>query len=184
MELVEKIKGILFYKNEPVRFEELAKILGAGKSDIQTALDDYRSREGAPEGIVIIENENEVSLGTHADLADIVATLVREEETKPLTKVSLETLSIILYSGGITKPELDEIRGVNCAFILRNLMVRGLVEREDGGGRSPRYIPTLDLLGHLGIERREDLDQFEDIQGKFREMVSSIEQGGEEDEQI
>jgi segregation and condensation protein B len=77
---------------------------------------------------------------------------------KDLGKAGLETLSIVLYKGPISRADIDYVRGVNSAFILRNLSVRGLITKEDN-----KYKPTLDLISHLGIKHIDELPDKETI---------------------
>jgi len=66
-----------------------------------------------------------------------------------------------MYRGPISRAEIDRIRGVNSSFILRNLLIRGLIERSDGGSeRSYSYQTTPSLLAHLGIEHKEQLTNY------------------------
>ena len=68
-------------------------------------------------------------LGTAPQMSATVETLTKEELMKDLGKAGLETISIILYKGPISRAEIDYIRGVQSNFILRNLLVRGLIEK-------------------------------------------------------
>jgi segregation and condensation protein B len=88
--------------------------------------------------------------------------------SKEIGKAGLETLAIILYNGPISRREVDYIRGVNSTFILRNLCVRGLVEREPDlkDQRILRYKSSLSLLAHLGIKSVEELPEFEMLKNK------------------
>ena len=61
---------------------------------------------------------------------EILKSIVNSEFDSELSKASLETLSIIIYKNTASRAEIDYIRGVNSSFILRNLLVRGLIERE------------------------------------------------------
>ena len=72
---------------------------------------------------------------------------------------------IILYQGPISRAELDYIRGVNSQFILRNLLVRGLIEKIDNpkDQRSFLYKPTLQLLSFIGISKIEDIPDFQSV---------------------
>src|SRR3989339_659375 len=64
----------------------------------------------------------------------------------------------------ITRPELEQIRGVNCSLILRNLMMRGLVkEAEDPSGLLPKYEVTTDYLRHLGVTNLNELPEYEKL---------------------
>jgi chromosome segregation and condensation protein ScpB len=68
-------------------------------------------------------------LGTVPEASELIEKIIKDELTRELGKSSLETLTIILYKSPIAKPEIDYIRGVNSNYILRNLLVRGLVEK-------------------------------------------------------
>ena len=173
MNLEQKIESILFYKNEPMTFSELVKILGVPKEEIGESIAGlqkvYRDR-----GIVIVTNGEEVSLGTHPDNSTLIEDLQKEELSRDLGRAGLETLAIVLYRGPVSRREIDHIRGVNSGFILRNLLVRGLVERADmAGERSYSYKPTLKLLEHLGVTRKEDLPEYEHAFKKIEEFVAT-----------
>jgi segregation and condensation protein B len=101
-------------------------------------------------------------LGTAPEASALIEQLTREELSKDLGKAGLETLSIIVYKSPITRADLDYIRGVNSSFILRNLQIRGLVEKitNPADARSFLYRPTFELLQHLGVTRVEDLPEY------------------------
>lgn len=86
----------------------------------------------------------------------------KEELSKDLSKASLETITIILYKNGATRSEIDYIRGVNSSFILRNLAIRGLVEKvpSPDDSRKITYRPTFDLLSYMGVTRIEEIKEF------------------------
>jgi segregation and condensation protein B len=91
--------------------------------------------------------------------------LTKEELTRDLGKAGLETLSIILYQGPISRANIDYIRGVNSQFIVRNLLIRGLIDRVENpkDARSYIYKTTIDLLSHLGISKIEELPEYEQV---------------------
>jgi len=168
MNLREKIKALLFYYNDDVKLSDLAKILDIGEKEILNAIDFLQDEQG----IVIVNNGDSLRLGTNSELGELMEKIKKDEEDKPLTKAMLETLSIILYSGQITKHELDEIRGVNTGFSLRNLMIRGLIQKKENSEdkRSPFYIPTTDTLAHIGVSSVEELEGFDAVKKKIGEL--------------
>ncbi len=153
--LEQKIESILFFKNEPVAASELQKLLGASKLEIKDAIqklqDFYKNR-----GIVIVTDGESVLFGTHPEMSLFIETIRKEELSRELTSAGLETLAIILYRGPISRREIDQIRGVNSYYTLRNLLIRGLVEKDDRV-----YKPTIKLLEYLGVAKREELPEFE-----------------------
>jgi segregation and condensation protein B len=96
----------------------------------------------------------------------------------------METLSTILYYGPISRRDIDYIRGVNSTFIIRNLLVRGLIEKaeNDKDQRIFMYKPTFDLLAFLGITKIEDLPDYTKIREEFEAFKQNRErvEGGEE----
>ena len=162
-ELVMHIEAILFWRGDPMSISALAKITGADKPAIVSALATLRSTL-LSRGIVLIEHEGEFTLGTHPRSAALIEKVRTEELSKDLGKASLETLAIILYQGPIRRSEIDYIRGVNSNFILRNLLIRGLIERTvTKDSRTPQYSPTIDLLRFLGISQVSELDDFDRV---------------------
>jgi len=134
----------------------------------------------ANRGIVLIFKDDEVALGTSMDSSEIIEKLRKEELVKDLGKAGLETLSIIVYMGPVSRAEIDLIRGVQSSFILRNLTVRGLVEKVSNpkDQRSFLYRPTFDLISYLGISKIEDMPEF--IQAKLEiEKFKNVEKEAE-----
>lgn len=162
LSLSSKIQAVLFYKAEPLSQKRLAQILKVEEGEIKTALSELRE-DLRGTGLTLIEWEDEVTLATSKDVSPIIETLTKEELTKDLGKAGLETLSIILYQGPLTRAEIDYVRGVNSQFILRNLLVRGLVEKVENpkDQRSFLYKPSLELISYLGISKITDLPDYD-----------------------
>jgi segregation and condensation protein B len=182
MKLESKIESLLFYLGEPISIKELAKILTVEVSEIETAKNELKNSLGE-RGIVLIENDAHLSLGTHPSIANLIAEIRKEELSKELSKASLETLAIILYKNeGITRSDIDYIRGVNSSFILRNLSIRGLVEKvpHETDNRKLVYKPTNDLLQFLGITNTESLPEYNEIIQKLSSVSNPEEQKGAE----
>jgi len=178
MDLSRKIEGLLFYKGEPATYTSLSKTLGADRGEIINACTNLQE-ELKERGIVLVVSEDEVALQTHPDLQKTIETIAKEEFEGPLTKNALETLSIILYHGPLSKPQIDYIRGVNSNFILRNLSVRGLVDKkkDPNDSRTHRYSASLDMLSHLGMKRVEDLPEYV----QYREKITRALEENNED---
>lgn len=172
LSLESKIESVLLFKNEPVSVAELAKWLGEKSEAIKEALtrleNSYKER-----GLVIISDGEYLSLGTHPDASALIEKLQKDELSRELGRAGLETLAIVLYKGPISRREIDHIRGVNSSFILRSLLIRGLIERVEGTERSYTYKGTLKLLEYLGIGRVTDLPEYESAFKKIEEFVKT-----------
>lgn len=175
-DIQNKIQAILFWKNEPLKVEDLAKIL---KIDKETVVKESQNLAESlkDQGVVLMIHENEMRLVTSKETSDLIDELEKTERSKELSKAALETLAIILYKGPIRRSEVDYIRGVNSQFIIRHLEVRGLIEKEQSeeDARVFLYKASLDLLALLGITRKEDLPEFDSLTQKLieSEVVSA-----------
>jgi len=171
--LSSKIEAILFWKAEPISIKKLASLLGEKPEKVKIALEELRTAlQGR--GVTLVQTDDDVMLGTAKELSPVIEQLAKDELTRDLGKAGLETLSIVLYQGPISRADIDYIRGVNSQFILRALLIRGLVERVDNpaDARSFLYKTTLDLLSHLGISRLQDLPEYD----KVRADITSFKQ--------
>ncbi len=183
MDLPRKIEAILFWKAEPVSIKKLASLLDADTSAVTAALAELEtSLQGR--GVSLVRTDEEVMLGTAKELSPLIEQLTKDELSRDLGKAGLETLSIILYQGPISRADIDYIRGVNSQFIVRALLIRGLVERVDnpGDARSYLYKATLNTLAHLGLTKLEDLPEFAEVRrdiDSFRQNAQAAEQSAQ-----
>jgi segregation and condensation protein B len=168
LNLDSQIEAVLFWKGEPQSIKKLAANLGRKEDEIKTALEVLKEKI-KDRGVELILKDDEVMLGTASKLSHIIERLTKEELVRDLGKAGLETISIIAYKGPISRAEIDYIRGVQSNFILRNLQIRGLVEKivNEKDHRSFLYKPTFELLSFLGVSKIEDLPEYEKVKAEF-----------------
>lgn len=164
MELESKIEGLLFYKGEDVSIKKLSELLNVSTEEIEEALKKLEASLSG-RGIVMVRKDDSVVLGISGELSSLIESIRKDEITKELSKAALETLSIVLYKNGISRSEIDYIRGVNSSFILRNLLVRGLVEKvvDSRDSRRILYRPTFETLSYMNITSIEQLPNYEQV---------------------
>lgn len=174
MNLEQQIEAVLFYKNEPLEIKALSKLLDKDEKMVREAIRNL-SNTLINRGICLIETPTEVGLATAPQTRELIEKIAKEEMSEDIGKAGLETLAIILYNGPVSRREIDYIRGVNSTFILRNLCIRGLIEKEPDSKdqRVFRYKSSLNLLAHLGIKRIEDLPEFESLKKEADELKQS-----------
>lgn len=171
IELESKIEGLLFYKNEEISFSKLAEILSTDIEEIKQAVEKLE-QSLSNRGIVLIKNGDSVLLGVHNELSSLVESIRKGEVNKALSKAALETLSIVMYKSGISRSEIDYIRGVNSSFILRNLLVRGLIERNTDENKKNGYKPSFDALAFMGVTSIEKLPNYESIREQLQNTIN------------
>lgn len=155
------LEAILFAAARPVSFTTLERVTGFPLSEIKQAsrelAEHFRERES---GLCLVQTEKEVQLVTRPDLADLLRGFLRDETQGELTRPALETLAVIAYRGPLTKAELEQIRGVNCSLILRNLALRDLTQEETGKDGEIRYTLSIACLRFLGLSSLETLPDY------------------------
>ena len=174
-----QLEAILFWKAEPISLKKLAALLKVSEEEIRVAAGELRTTL-LGRGITLVEWQDEFALETSKEVSSLIESLTKEELNKDLGKAGLETLSIILYQGPISRADIDYIRGVNSQFIVRNLLMRGLVERVDNptDQRSFLYKGTMELVSHLGITSREELPDFEAVKKDIENFKNSPHETG------
>lgn len=171
--LESKIEGLLFYKGEDVQIKTLASLLKVNESEVEESLKKLDASLSG-RGLVLVRKDDSVVLGITAELSPLIESIRKEEITKELTKSSLETLSIVLYKNGVSRSEIDYIRGVNSSFILRNLLVRGLIEKiiDPKDSRRVLYRPTFDTLSFMGITSIDQLPKYNEVKTQLQEVLN------------
>lgn len=162
MDLKSQIESLLFISAKPVALSQLVEAMEKSEDEIKDALkqlaDEYKENG---RGIEIIRNGQKYQMVSHPDNAQLVQKFISDETSGELSRPSLETLTIIAYRGPISKLELERIRGVNCSLILRNLLMRGLIEsKQDKDKNESAYSVTLDFVRFLGIGDVEELPDY------------------------
>ena len=157
------LEALLFAYGEPLSVKKLAKLANKSADEVTAALHNVK-KSLSERGLRLISRAGEWQLVTAPKLADHIEKLVKSELREEITPASLEVLAVIAYRGGANRAVIESIRGVNSSHILRNLMLRGLVERETNDKRLTSYRVTLATLRKLGLERLEDLPKFRDFQ--------------------
>ena len=176
MDLYNKIEALLFWKGEPMTLWDIGVALRAEPDDIKAAFPKLKENLSG-RGITVVEHVGKMMLGTAPEMSDFFSALRKEELQKELSKASLETLSIVLYKEGVTRSDINFIRGVNSSYILRNLEVRGLIDRITHKSDSRMYVykPSLELLAYLGVSSVADLPDFERVKQSLTTKISNQE---------
>jgi segregation and condensation protein B len=173
------LESLLFVSGEPIKISKLSKICGVEKNQVMAELvelDQHYRNENR--GLIILQNTVSAQLATNPTHAEYVNQLVNSEINSDLTKAALEVLSIIAYRGPATRIQIEAIRGVNCSYVLRNLLMKGLVTRNETQDiRGYLYETSFDFLKTLGISSAKELPEWEVLSKneKIEELLNSAE---------
>lgn len=168
--LAQQIEALLFATADAYTAKALSQRLSVSVEDVREALSVLEaSLEG--HAMMLVKNGDEVTLATRADHSELIETVRKEELSKELSKASAETLAIVAYYPGVSKAQIEFIRGVNASYSIRALTMRGLIEQQ-GGGRAVGYSPTLALLEHFGVAEVSALPQYTETVAKIKQLLS------------
>ncbi|PIV50963.1 SMC-Scp complex subunit ScpB [Candidatus Falkowbacteria bacterium CG_4_9_14_3_um_filter_36_9] len=163
MSIKSQIESLLFISAKPMSIKELSVLIKKTAEEVQTASDElieiYKKEN---RGIQIIKNNSKYQMVSSPENAKLITDYIKDETSGELTPPSLETLTIIAYREPIAKMDLDRIRGVNCSLILRNLLMRGLIEAKiDKKIGETYYNVSFDFIRFLGINNIKELPDYD-----------------------
>jgi len=158
--LSAQIEALLFIAAKPLALKQLAELCAVDKAAVKQASQALQQHyQASQSGLQLIWQGEKCQLVSAPEQAKLIAAFVQDETKGELSRPSLETLTIIAYRGPVSKTELDSLRGINCALILRNLLMRGLIEQTNSQAE-PLYVVSLDFLRFLGVAKVEDLPDY------------------------
>lgn len=172
-ELTKKIEALLFVAGEGMTVTRLASILKKNDEEIKEALAGLETHLAESHSLSVLKDGDHVALVTANSVSKIVEDFAKEEFSEELTRAGLETLAIVAYKGPIKRSEIDYIRGVNSSFMIRNLLMRGLLERvrDQKDMRAYYYKISSDFLKFLGISSHSELPEYGDFALKLEEFL-------------
>jgi len=152
------LESLLFVSDRPVTTRELGRALRTEERKVKTALEEL-ARESEGRGAVVAEVAGGWQLRSSPDNATWVQQWLQVRPVR-LSRAALETLAIIAYRQPLTRPEVDDLRGVDCGGVLKLLLERGLVKiigKKDEPGRPLLYGTTSAFLELFGLKSLRDL---------------------------
>lgn len=155
------LEAILFASGEPVPVSRLAQALDLDEeTTVRIAEDwvqDMNTRQG---GITALRLEDSYQLCSSRDYAAYVRKAMDIRRNTPLSQAAMEVLAIIAYNQPVSRPFVEQVRGVDCSGVMQSLQQKGLIEekgRMDLPGRPLLYGTTQNFLRCFGIHSLEQL---------------------------
>lgn len=163
-QILAALEALLFVSGEPLAEKRLRELLDLDEQALEHSLTELQARyaDDSMSGLMLIRHEGAAELATKPSESRLVEAFTKSFLQEHLSKPALEVLAIVAYRGPITRAAIEAIRGVNCSFTLRNLLLRGLIGREENplDTREYVYTATIALLEKLGIQDQTALPDF------------------------
>lgn len=157
--LASALESLLFVSAEPAPLERLRAALDCSRSELDQAVEELAGQL-RERGVRLQRSDEGLQLVTAPEHAARVETYLGIAAAARPSAAALETLAIVAYRQPISRPALEEARGVNCERAVRSLVAAGLIQeagRGPGLGRPVLYVTTTEFLQRFGLESLADL---------------------------
>ena len=176
MKTAQIVEAVLFASDAPLQADEIARADEALDEDqVEEALQELRSEYDEGErAFQIVELAEGYQILTRPEFSTYLERFDTVPRPSRLSGPSLETLAIIAYRQPIGRVEIEYIRGVGAAGVIRTLSDRSLIAvvgRGEGLGRPLLYGTTLLFLEHFGFASLEDLPRPEELPVVLRDRI-------------
>jgi segregation and condensation protein B len=170
------IEALIFASDEPISEIDIIRVIKGidgeeidiSAEDIQNAVQELNDKyQQSSSSFKIMKIANGYLFATKEENAKYVGYLSSEKSKRRLSQAALETLAIIAYKQPVTKPELEQIRGVNSDYILNTLLDKNLITitgRAETIGRPLLYGTTNEFLKYFGLYNLSDLPKPREIE--------------------
>jgi segregation and condensation protein B len=152
------LESLIFVADKPVSAKQLAEIARSSLAEVRPLLEELVA-EYEQRGVQLCVVAGGYQFRSSSASAEFVQAFVAPKPVR-LSRAQLETLAIVAYRQPITRPEVDEVRGVDSGSSLRMLAERRLVKilgRKDEPGRPLLYGTTPSFLEFFGLASLKDL---------------------------
>ena len=185
-EMEAVLEAILFVASRPVERQKLFEVFDeperqAAAEALERVLARFvADQEHEERGVVAEEVAGGLRLVTRPELHGYLRRFFEVTGRTRLSIPALETLAIVAYRQPVTGPEIQHLRGVQPAGVLKTLLERRLVRiagRKEVVGKPFLYRTTREFLMHFGLESLEDLPPLDEFEEAFGEGAPTV--GGE-----
>ncbi len=171
------IESVLFVAPEPQTLDQLFDATGIDREKLQKGLEALQgNRRDGLSGMVLHEVAGGWQLRTAAESSDFVKRFLKVKPQR-LTRAALETLAICAYRQPVTRPEIEDIRGVDSGAVLKALLDRRLIKivgKKEEVGRPILYGTTREFLEFFALKDLNALPtlrEFHELTEEHQEIV-------------
>ncbi len=171
------LEALFFAAEKPLDLATLEEATQFSKELLQSALEALQKRyaPGAG-GVTLVDLGGRWQLRTEAEVGAYVRRMLRVKPLR-LTRAALETLAIVAYRQPVTRPEMEDLRGVDCGAITKALLERKLIRilgKKDEPGRPLLFGTTrefLELFNLRDLTQLPTLREFQELSEESRKIV-------------
>lgn len=183
-QLRKALECILFVATKPLPLEEIARILEVPLDEALMLLNELAVEYERRSGLAVVEVAGGWRMVTRPEFALYISRIHPPQRVR-LSRGSLEVLAIIAYHQPITRPEIEQLRGVDSSAAIQSLLERGLIHvvgHKETIGRPRLYATTqkfLELFGLKSLDELPPLREWQEQAAKLLAEAKNEEQGQE-----
>ena len=160
------LEGLLYVQGDlGLTIEQVMDILNISSDEAKNLVYELKSSYESPDrGLRINFLGNTFKLTTKEEHKEYYQKLITDSKTQGLTNSALEVLAIIAYNEPITRIEIDKLRGIDSAYLVRRLLAKGLIKecgKSDLPGKPTLYKTTDEFLDCFGLSSKDELPKIE-----------------------
>ena len=160
------LEGLLYVQGDlGLTIEQVVDILEIDKEEAKKLVYELKqSYENEKRGIRINFLGNTFKLTTKEEHKNYYQKLLTDSKSQILSNCALEVLAIIAYNEPITRVEIDKLRGVESAYLVRRLLAKGLIKecgKSDLPGKPILYKTTDEFLDFFGLSTKDELPKID-----------------------
>jgi segregation and condensation protein B len=181
-QLRKALECILFVATKPLPLEEIARILQIPLDEALMLLNELAVDYERRSGLAIVEVAGGWRMVTRSEFAPYISRLYPQQRTR-LSRGSLEVLAIIAYHQPITRPEIEQLRGVDSSSAIQSLLEHGLIQvigYKETVGRPRLYATTQKFLELFGLRSLEELPPLREWQEQAAKLLAETKNEGDE----
>ncbi|HWT86365.1 MAG TPA: SMC-Scp complex subunit ScpB [Myxococcales bacterium] len=171
------LEALFFAADKPLDLKALEETTQFPREVLETALATLQATYApGTGGVTLLDLGGRWQLRTEAEVGAYVRRMLQVKPLR-LTRAALETLSIIAYRQPITRPEMEDLRGVDCGAVTKALLERKLIRilgKKDEPGRPLLFGTTkefLELFNLRDLTQLPTLREFQELSEESRRIV-------------
>lgn len=164
--MIAVLEGLLYVQGDlGLTIGQVTDILGIDNEEAKRLIYELKqSYEEENRGLRINYLGNTFKLTTKEEHKEYYQKLITDSKTQVLSNSALEVLAIIAYNEPISRIEVEKLRGIDSAYLVKRLLAKGLIKecgKSDLPGKPTLYKTTDEFLDCFGLSSKDELPKLD-----------------------
>lgn len=173
------VEAVIFASGEPIGLSRIAEAVGIDEDNCEFLIKNISERYADPCcGLEVVCLDGNYQICSKSEFYEEIKTALKLRSNAVLSDVAMEALAIIAYNQPVTRSFLEDVRGVDCSYIVGSLCEKRLIEekgRLDIPGRPLLYGTTDNFLRCFNISSLDELPKLPRLEDELPEQMTIAE---------